>query len=65
MSDYHAECLECGLVDDHKMSCSHRAGSREWALDLGLALDIEFPEDDFLSGLTCNPDHPEECESCQ
>lgn len=37
-----------------------------------LALDIEEPwrdmpeeEDDFLSGVTCNPNAPEECESCQ
>lgn len=22
-------------------------------------------EEDFLSGVTCNPDAPEECESCQ
>ena len=22
-------------------------------------------EDDYLSELTCNPDSPEECESCQ
>lgn len=22
-------------------------------------------EDDFLAGKTCNPDAPEECESCQ
>lgn len=22
-------------------------------------------EDDFLVGVTCNPDAPEECESCQ
>lgn len=22
-------------------------------------------EEDFLAGVTCNPDAPEECESCQ
>lgn len=27
----------------------------------------DFPDDeeDFLTGKTCNPDAPEECESCQ
>jgi hypothetical protein len=25
----------------------------------------DIDEDDFLSGVTCNPDAPEECESCQ
>ncbi|SPF82114.1 hypothetical protein [Pseudomonas phage GP100] len=25
----------------------------------------EVDEEDFLSGVTCNPDAPEECESCQ
>jgi len=25
----------------------------------------EVEEEDFLSGVTCNPDAPEECESCQ
>jgi hypothetical protein len=25
----------------------------------------EDTEDDFLEGKTCNPDAPEECESCQ
>ena len=27
--------------------------------------DPSEPEDDWLSGKTCNPDAPEECESCQ
>ena len=45
-------CQECGLadMDGHKMSCSRR-GAEE--------------EPDFLEGKTCNPDEPEECESCQ
>lgn len=42
-------------------------------IEEGLALDIELPwldepkedEEDFLTGVTCNPDAPEECESCQ
>lgn len=66
MSEYHFECLECGLKNDHKMSCSHRPGTRQWAVEQGLTLDVEFPEDDdFLAGITCNPNDPEECESCQ
>lgn len=29
-------------------------------------LDLEeVEEEDFLSGVTCNPNAPEECESCQ
>uniref|UniRef100_A0AAU6VZX0 Uncharacterized protein n=3 Tax=unclassified bacterial viruses TaxID=12333 RepID=A0AAU6VZX0_9VIRU len=28
-------------------------------------IDLNDDEDDFLSGKTCNPDAPEECESCQ
>lgn len=39
---------------------------RDRLLEMGCALDIEYPdEEDFLSGVTCNPDAPEECESCQ
>lgn len=40
-------------------------------IDLGLALDIEDPErfdavdEDWLAGVSCNTDNPEECESCQ
>lgn len=37
-------------------------------IEAGLNLDVELPEaeeDDWLTGLTCNPDAPEECESCQ
>lgn len=29
----------------------------------GMIIDDE--EEDFLTGVTCNPDAPEECESCQ
>ena len=41
------------------------------SIRLPLAMDIEEPwtdgpeEEDWLSGVTCNPDSPEECESCQ
>lgn len=54
MSDYHFVCNVCGTLDDHKMSCPERYPKEE-------------PEDeqDFLDGVTCNPNAPEECESCQ
>lgn len=51
---------------------------RLWEIDLdkqdmieaGFTLDIEFPDmdvvdEDWLSGVSCNPDEPEMCESCQ
>lgn len=28
-------------------------------------LTLDETEEDWFSGLTCNPDAPEECESCQ
>ena len=50
----------------------------DWEIDLdkqdmieaGFTLDIELPEmdvvdEDWLSGVSCNPDEPEMCESCQ
>ena len=47
------QCLECGseLEADEKNICDYCRYSDD--------------EDDFLSGVTCNPDAPEECESCQ
>lgn len=42
--------------------------TRQDMVEAGWNMDIEFPddgEDDFLLGKTCNPDAPEECESCQ
>lgn len=33
--------------------------------DLKAMLAVEDEEEDFLAGATCNPDAPEECESCQ
>ena len=30
-----------------------------------LMSSLEEDEEDFLTGKTCNPDAPEECESCQ
>lgn len=42
----------------------------EEMVEQGMALDIEFPDmdvvdEDWLSGVSCNPDEPEMCESCQ
>ncbi len=40
-------------------------------IDSGLALDIEDPaqfdavDEDWLSGVSCNSETPEECEACQ
>lgn len=31
----------------------------------GRVWEIDLDEEDFLAGKTCNPDAPEECESCQ
>jgi len=27
--------------------------------------DVDVVDEDWLSGVSCNPDAPEECESCQ
>ena len=27
--------------------------------------EVDVVDEDWLSGVTCNPDAPEECESCQ
>lgn len=58
IDEYHFQCTVCGIIGDHKMDCPHRytTGIEEgWVSD----------EDDWLDGVTCNPDAPEECESCQ
>lgn len=34
-------------------------------MDMAWAESQDDDEDDFLAGKTCNPDAPEECESCQ
>lgn len=47
-----AECVEC-----KKQGCSCKAEPLDFSLDES--------EEDWFSGLTCNPDAPEECESCQ
>lgn len=44
--------------------------TREEMIEAGLALDIELPEidvvdEDWLSGISCNTENPEECEACQ
>lgn len=33
--------------------------------DNGYQVGDEIEEEDFLTGATCNPNAPEECESCQ
>lgn len=47
-------CVCCGLTGVHKMDCPLRYG-----------YDEQEEEQDFLEGKTCNPNAPEECESCQ
>lgn len=51
-------CNECG-----KVNCNHTR-LYEPPPD---ELDLEFisDDDDWLVGVTCNPDDPEECEACQ
>lgn len=34
-------------------------------IEEGWVSNEDEDEDDFLAGVTCNPDAPEECESCQ
>lgn len=37
-------------------------------VEAGLTLDVEMPDvvdEDWLAGVSCNTDAPEECESCQ
>lgn len=60
IDENHYQCSVCGLVGNHKMDCQHRytnGVAEGWITD--------DDEDDFLTGVTCNPDAPEECESCQ
>lgn len=54
IDEYHFQCTVCGLLDNHKLDCPVRYQKDE-------------PEDeqDFLDGITCNPNAPEECELCQ
>ena len=39
--------------------------ARDELADLKAVLQEEDEEEDFLTGATCNPNAPEECESCQ
>ncbi len=44
--------------------------TKQEMIDAGLSLDIELPEEDvvdedWLNGVSCNTDDPEECEACQ
>jgi hypothetical protein len=73
------KCSECGLPTfggNHKMSCSvGRTCTQGRDGNCGYCgeapnntcefLDDVEDEQDFLSGVTCNPNAPEECESCQ
>lgn len=51
------DCLGCGEEFDEL----NVRGYCEYCQDPG----HEEEEEDFLTGVTCNPDAPEECESCQ
>lgn len=58
----YGDCPECKVWEKEM--------TREEMIEQGLALDIEFPDmdvvdEDWLSGVSCNPDEPEMCESCQ
>lgn len=60
-SEYHFVCNVCGTLDDHKLDCPAK-----WPLGKpDQYTHGEEDEADFLAGVTCNPDAPEECESCQ
>jgi len=49
-------------MSDRDEGCKHCGA--DWGLEGCLCEDVE-DEQDFLDGKTCNPDAPEECESCQ
>lgn len=58
----YGDCPECKAWE--------KGMTREEMIEDGLALDIEFPDldvvdEDWLVGVSCNPDEPEMCESCQ
>ena len=69
IDEYHFQCMECGLMDNHKMSCSSRYEDLDKMTILEIAQMVEDETDvvdeDWLSGVSCNPAAPEECESCQ
>lgn len=55
-------CDECGAtLTPYEKSLATMGG--EYSGLCGVCVAQEG--DDFLSGVTCNPDAPEECESCQ
>lgn len=55
------------LADRNKLWALEACGVDNWEgySDAIGSLEDEDEEDDFLSGVTCNKDKPEECESCQ
>jgi len=59
LDDQYESCLDCGEVF-HTSEINSRAVCH-YCQDPG----HEEDEEDFLTGVTCNPDAPEECESCQ
>jgi hypothetical protein len=60
----HDFCPQCGLaeVHGHKMDCSQKYTTGIYE---GLTEDVDVVDEDWLAGATCNPNAPEECESCQ
>lgn len=59
-------CGECGNpMNNHKMDCGSK-DMQPMTVEQYLAAQKECKEDeDWLAGVVCNPDAPEECESCQ
>jgi len=57
-----SECPECGMQSpSHKMSCDTAFHPERWSEDV----DLDVVDEDWLVGISCNPNEPEECESCQ
>lgn len=54
---FQAECPTCGRIGFEDED--------DWFYHASTCEDCVDDEEDFLSGVTCNPDAPEECESCQ
>ena len=67
IDEYHFQCMECGLIDNHKMSCSSQYKDKPDEKSNGEYYweETDVVDEDWLSGVSCNPDAPEECESCQ
>lgn len=68
-----SDCKDCSAVQEAEQNPNTECDSCGWA-QFTIGSDDDFvsptlendePEEDFLTGVTCNPDAPEECESCQ